>query len=126
MHLRPIRNKGDYDAALIRIESLWQAEEGTYEHDDLEILSDLVQLYEQRTWTEDFPDPIEALHYYMQQHGKTPQQLSLIVGSPLLAFKVLCKEVPLDLEMIWRICQTWKIPAQCLIKPYRLRPKIEE
>jgi HTH-type transcriptional regulator / antitoxin HigA len=51
-----IRSDEDYRAALLRIESLMDAEEGTPELDELEALASLVELYEDQHFPIDLPD----------------------------------------------------------------------
>jgi HTH-type transcriptional regulator / antitoxin HigA len=46
MVVRPIRNDVDHTAVLRRIEELWQAPEGSEEHDELDVLATLVDRYE--------------------------------------------------------------------------------
>ena len=50
MAIHPIRTDVDHEAALHRIEALWNAEPGTPEHDELEVLSILVSAYEDQRW----------------------------------------------------------------------------
>ena len=45
-NIRAIRTEEDYDAALARIEELFDAKEGTPEEEQLEVLVDLVSVYE--------------------------------------------------------------------------------
>jgi HTH-type transcriptional regulator/antitoxin HigA len=44
--IRPIRTEPDYETALVRIDALMDAEPGTQEFDELDVLADLVGLYE--------------------------------------------------------------------------------
>lgn len=44
--IKAIRNEADYDAALLRIDALMDAEPGTPEGDELDVLTDLVEHYE--------------------------------------------------------------------------------
>ena len=46
MEIKPIRNQQDYEAALQRIESLWDSEDGSPELDELDVLATLVEAYE--------------------------------------------------------------------------------
>jgi HTH-type transcriptional regulator / antitoxin HigA len=46
--IKPIRTEQDYEAALLRIESLMIAEADTLEADELEVLATLVELYEDK------------------------------------------------------------------------------
>jgi HTH-type transcriptional regulator/antitoxin HigA len=47
MTMKPINSEEDYSAALREIERLWGADEGTNEGDRLEMLTTLVEAYEQ-------------------------------------------------------------------------------
>jgi HTH-type transcriptional regulator / antitoxin HigA len=63
---KPIKSNEDYQSALLRIESLMDAEEGTPELDELEMLASLVELYEDQHFPIDLPDPIEAIRFRME------------------------------------------------------------
>jgi HTH-type transcriptional regulator / antitoxin HigA len=63
---KPIRSDEDYQSALLRIESLMDAEEGTPELDELEVLVTLVELYEEQHFPIDLPDPIEMICFCME------------------------------------------------------------
>lgn len=60
--IRPIKTEEDYETALERIDALMDAEAGSDEADELEVLATLVELYEDKVYPMDFPDPIEAIH----------------------------------------------------------------
>lgn len=50
LELRPIRTEADYRADLDEIERLFDVEPNTPECDRLEVLTTLVEAYEQRHW----------------------------------------------------------------------------
>lgn len=75
MHLKPIKTDADHEAALKEIESLWNAEEGTPEADHLEILTTLVEAYEEARFPMDLPDPIEAIRFRLEQEPRERAQL---------------------------------------------------
>lgn len=50
MEIRPIRNDADHAAALKQIEQLWDAPDGSKEADVLDVLSVLVEDYENSRW----------------------------------------------------------------------------
>ena len=64
---RLIKNEEDYDKALSRIEQLMDAEPGTTEMDELELLTALVEMYEERHFPISQPDPIDAIKFRMEQ-----------------------------------------------------------
>ena len=64
MDIKPIRTEADYEAALKEIENLFETEPNTPEGDRLEVLSTLVEAYEETHYPIPAPDPIEAIYYY--------------------------------------------------------------
>ncbi len=68
-NIRPVRTDEDYQAALARIDGLMDAEPGSDEGDELDILTTLVELYEDEYFPIDLPDPITAIKFRMEQQG---------------------------------------------------------
>lgn len=66
---KPIRTEEDYEAALARIEEIFEAEFDSPEGKELDILVDLVELYESKHMPMGYPDPIEAIKFRMEQMG---------------------------------------------------------
>jgi HTH-type transcriptional regulator / antitoxin HigA len=64
-----IINEKDYNIALSRIEELMSAEPGTDDMDELKLLTALVEMYEQKQYPIDWPDPVEAIKFRMEQMG---------------------------------------------------------
>lgn len=48
--IHPIRTEADYHAALARVHALMDAEPGTSDGDDLDVLVTLIKAYEARHW----------------------------------------------------------------------------
>lgn len=69
MKLTPIRNEEGYQAALDKLETVFYAKKGTPEGDHLEILSILIDTYENEHFPIGLPDPVEAVHFRMEQMG---------------------------------------------------------
>jgi HTH-type transcriptional regulator / antitoxin HigA len=72
-NLQPIRNREDHQAALKEIERLFDAEQGTPEFDQLDILVTLVEAYEDKHEPILPPEPIEAILYYIESRGLTKE-----------------------------------------------------
>jgi HTH-type transcriptional regulator/antitoxin HigA len=123
MQLKPIRTEHDYDAALKEIERLWGAEEGTSDEDRLEILTTLVEVYEEAHFPMDLPDPIEAIKFRLEQQGQDQSALIGILGSRTRVYEVLRRDRALSLNMIRQLNLHLKIPAEVLIQPVRARKK---
>lgn len=123
MHLKPIKTEADHEAAVHEIERLWGAEEGTSAGDRLEILTTLVEAYEETHFPMNMPDPIEAIKFRLEQQGEDKKALIGIIGNRTRVYEVLRRDRALSLAMIRQLNQKLKIPAEALIQPVRLRKK---
>ena len=65
-------------------------------------------------------DPVDVLHYAIDELGHSQAELADILGSRSRASEVLARRRPLTLEMIQKINANWKIPADLLVQPYRV------
>ena len=81
MDIRPIRTKQDHERALRRIETLMDAEVGTEEGDELEVLATLVEAYEEKHFPMDTADPVDAILFRMDQQGLDRKDLEAFIGS---------------------------------------------
>jgi len=118
MEIRPIRTQTDYQEALGEIELLFDAAQNTPEYDRLDILSILVEAYEKTHFPIELPDPIEAIQYYMDTRGWSRRDLETCLGSRARVSEVLSRKRTLTLEMIRKLNQELRIPAEILIQPY--------
>jgi HTH-type transcriptional regulator/antitoxin HigA len=113
---RLIKTEDEYHVALARIEHLMDAEPDTPECDELELLSTLVELYEDEHYPINFPDPISAIQFRMEQLGFTPQNLMPFIGSRSRVSEILNHKRPLTLRMIRSLHQGLGIPAEILLQ----------
>lgn len=122
MNIRPIRTDADHRAALAEIDACWGAAEGTEAGDRLDVLVALVESYEARRWpiepAEDF-DPVDVLHHAIEEFGHSQAELAELLGSRSRASEVLSRKRALTIDMIHKIGEAWKIPADLLVRPYR-------
>lgn len=118
MNIRPIRTKKDYTLALERLEKIFDAKKGTPEGDELEILSILIEKYEDLHYPIDFPDPVEAIKFRMEQMNYTQSDLGRVVGLKSRASEILNKKRKLTLDMIRKIHYTMKISTDILVQEY--------
>ena len=81
MNIKPIKTNADYEEALQQIENLFDAKPGTIEYDRLDILTTLVEAYEQKHFPVLPPDPIAAILYFMESRGLNRKDLEIYVGS---------------------------------------------
>ena len=120
MDIRPIRTAEDHAAALRRIEALWDAEENTPESDELEVLVDLVEHYEERPFRVGPMDPIDFLTAFMAETGRTQRDLARLFGSQPRASEILNRKRALTVDMIHKLHTGWGLPSDVLAVPYRL------
>lgn len=118
MSIKPIYTEEDLQMAVDRLEDLFPAKEGTTEYDEFVILSELIMAFQNDTKQIDFPDPVEAIRYHMWFKDQDEEGLGMVIGSQRLAYNILNRTEKLTLPIIWKLCKEWKIPAECLIKPY--------
>jgi HTH-type transcriptional regulator / antitoxin HigA len=120
MELRPIKTELDYQNALQEIERLFDAEPNSPEYDRLDILTTLVEAYEQKHYPIEAPDAISAILYYLESRGLSEQDLAVYIDSQQEITAILNRQKPLTLDIIRRLNQDFKIPAEILIQPYAL------
>src|ERR1700722_178846 len=123
MDIRPIRTEEDHRAALKAIEACWGASEGTEEGDRLDVLLALVDAYEEKQWPIDLDenfDPIDILNHAIEEMGHTQAELANLLGSRSRASEILSRRRALTVEMIHKVSETWKIPADLLVRPYTI------
>ena len=118
MTIKPIKSKKDYQAALTRLEQIFDAKPGSKDGDELEILGILIEKYEQDRYPIDYPDPIEAIKFRMEQLGYTQNDLARVVGLKSRASEILNRKRKLSLDMIRQIHQSLGIPTDVLIQSY--------
>ena len=118
MTLRPLRNDNDLHAALAEIEQLWNAPPGSPQADRLELLTILVERYEDEKWQIPNSDPIHILTYAFTEMGHSQAELATLLGSRSRASEIMTRKRPLTLDMIRKISEAWHIPIAVLAKPY--------
>jgi HTH-type transcriptional regulator/antitoxin HigA len=115
MTVRPIHTDADHDAALARIEALWDAQPGTPEHDEIEVLGILVAAYEENRWPILPPDPVDAIKFHMEQNGFRQKDFAAVVGRESRASEILNRHRSLTIPMIRAVHAAWSIPLASLI-----------
>ncbi len=115
MNIFPIRTESDYDVALARIDELMNAEFGTPEGDELDILVTLVEAYEAKRYPMPVCDPVEAIKFRMEQMGLKPKDLTQIMGSRSKVSEVLNHKRQLSITMIRNLHTRLHVPYESLM-----------
>ena len=118
MKITPIRNEKDYQNALNRLDEIFDAKKGTEQGDELEILSILIDRYENENFPIGMPDPIEAIKFRMEQMGMKQKDLAEVVGFKSRVSEILSKKRKLTLRMIRKLNSTLHIPTEVLVQDY--------
>jgi HTH-type transcriptional regulator/antitoxin HigA len=118
--LKPIKNKKEHKIALERIYNLMQRDliADSEEAKELEILSILVEKYEEENYPIEPPHPIEAIKYKMQSMNLTNSELANILKYKSRVSEILSGKRKLSLEMIRSLNKELGISAETLIKRY--------
>jgi len=122
IEIRPIRNERDYDWALKEIERYFDREpkRGSAEAARFDILAALIEAYESRHWPIDPPDAIEAIRFRMEHSGLKQADLARLLGSRSRASEIMNRRRLLTMEQARKLNVEWRIPAEVLLRPYRL------
>lgn len=118
MKITPIRNENDYQKALDRLEVIFDAKKGTELGDELEILSILIDQYENENFPIGMPDPIEAIKFRMEQMGLKQKDLVELVGFKSRVSEIMNKKRKLTLDMIRKLNTKLHIPTEVLVQDY--------
>ena len=121
MNIKPIKNEADYEAALMRIGGLMEAEMNTPEGDELDVLTTLVERYEAIHYPISAPNPIEAICFRMEQYGLKDKDLIPYLGRSGRVSEVLNYKRKLTLPMIRKLHEGLNIPTESLVQDYELK-----
>lgn len=118
MKPRLLKSEAEYNEALERIEVLQDAEVGTPDGDELELLALLIENYEEEHFSLPDPDPVDVIQYYIEQRGLKAKDLVGIIGDKALVSKILNRERKLNLRMVRGLHNKLHIPFKALIAEY--------
>ncbi len=79
--VNPIRTEEDYEAALARVDDIFEAQPNTPEGDELDVLTDLIVAYEDKHYPTGPPSLIGAIEFCIEQRGLTQDDLIPMIGS---------------------------------------------
>lgn len=113
-----LKSEIEYNEALERLEKLQDAEVGTPEGDELELLIYLIQKYEEENFALPDPDPVDVIQFYIEQRGLKAKDLVDIIGDKTLVSKILNRERKLNLRMVKNLHEKFHIPYNLLFSEY--------
>ncbi len=116
-----LKNDKDYNKALARFEQIFDADPDSHVSDEFDLLSLLINTYEEKNYPIEEADPIQVIKMKMEYMGLKQRDLIPYFGSKATASKILSYKSPLTLKHVWILSQKLKLPVGLLAKPYKVR-----
>ena len=123
MTLKPIKSEQDYRQALQRLEIIFDAKLNTKEGDESEILSLLIENYENEHYPIEAPDPIEAIKIRMEELNLRQKDLVGVIGGKSRVSEIMNRKKKLTVDMIRELERILQISASVLVNNYQLNQK---
>ncbi|WP_289024254.1 helix-turn-helix domain-containing protein [uncultured Salegentibacter sp.] len=120
MKIKPIKTEKDYEQALQRLEVIFDADSSSKEGDEAEILSLLIENYENEQYPIEAPDPMEAIKIRMEEMNLKQKDLVGIIGGKSRVSEILNKKKRLTVDMIRELERVLHISASVLVNNYQL------
>ena len=120
MNIKPIRTESDYRLTLHRLELIFDAEIGTPDSDEADILGLMVDEYEKKHYPIDAPDPIEAIKIRMEEMQLKQLDLVDAIGGKSRVSEILNRKRKLTVDMIRNLTQKLNLSPELLIGDYQL------
>jgi HTH-type transcriptional regulator/antitoxin HigA len=118
MNIKAIKTEEDYNQALARLEEIFHAPVNSKEGDEAEVLSILIEKYEEENYPIEAPDPIEAILFRMEQKNMTKKDLAEVLGYKSRVSEIFSKKRKLNIQMIRNLHNKLNIPYDSLIAEY--------
>ena len=99
-----------------RIFELMDTKPDSREGDELDVLVDLVELYENKHVPIGYPNPIAAIEFRMDQAGLRPRDLVSFIGSRAKVSEVLSGKRAITMPMARALHEHLGIPADVLLR----------
>lgn len=121
-NIRPIRTAADYEWALAEVTKYFndQPEPGTADGDRFDVISTLIDAYEDLHYPIHAPDPVATIEAHMEMANLKRTALADLLGSKSRASEIMSRKRALTVEMIHKLNAEWGIPAEDLVRPYHL------
>ena len=118
MEIKVIKTEEDYNSALIRLEEIFDAPVNSPEGDEAELLTVLIEKYEEEHYSIEAPDPIEAIRFRMEQMNMKKKDLAEVLGYKSRVSEILSRKRKLSLKMIRQLHKKLRIPYDSLLTEY--------
>lgn len=116
-----LQTEKQYGEAKSRFEEIYAVDKTSPDFAEMKLLALLISEYEKKHFTFSQVDPIEMIKTRMEDFGYKPADLAAAYGDKGTISKVLNYKQPLSLKMIRLFSKKLRIPADTLIKEYKLQ-----
>jgi len=123
MNIKTIKTESDYLVAIKKFEILFDAPRGTPESDEADILALLIDEFENKNYTIEAPDPIEAIKIRMEEMQLKQIDLVEAIGGKSRVSEILNRKRKLTVEMIRNLTTRLNLSPSALISDYSLNGK---
>ena len=120
MNINPIKTEEDYRLVLKRLEEIFDAEIGTPESDEADIIGLMIDEYEKKHYPINAPDPIEAIKIRMEDLQLKQVDLVDAIGGKSRVSEVLNRKRKLTVGMIRKLTKRLNLSPDLLIQDYQL------
>lgn len=120
MNIKPIKSKSDYLEALNRLDAIFDANIGSPESDEADLLGLIIDEYEKKHYHIDAPDPIEAIKIRMEEMQLKQIDLINEIGGKSRVSEILNRKRKLTVEMIRKLTTRLNLSPGLLINDYQL------
>ena len=116
-----IQTEKEYEEAKRRFEEIYDVDKTSPYFAEMKLLALLISEYEKKHFSLPPVDPIEMIKIRMEEFGYKPADLAREYGDKGTISKVLNYKQPLSLRMIRLFSKKLRIPAEALLKEYKLQ-----
>lgn len=125
MEIKILKTEADYNKALERIDELFDAKPNTSKGEEFELLSLVLQKYEEEHYAIEPPHPVEAIKFRMEQMGlKQIDIVECFGGNKGRVSDVLNLKRKLNLSYIRELNKKLHIPLDALVSEYELEENV--
>lgn len=115
MKIKVLKTEEEYNNALKRLEMIFDAPAESPEGEEADLLSILIEKYENVNYPIEAPDPVEAIRFRMEQMNMDNNDLAKVLGYKSRVSEIFNGKRKLTLTMIRNLHRELKIPYESLI-----------
>ena len=120
-----IKSRSQYDEYCNQLEALLAEKNNEHLQDEIDLLTLLIERYDEEHNTFKETDPVTLLRSFMQDHHLKAQDMTAILGvSKGYISDILNYKKGLSKEVIRKLASYFKVRQEAFNRPYKLRPSL--